>query len=96
MNGKLPFGASSSNTTVDSSVAWAPPLESTPVKAESALEPVSGSACRLNVAATSSAVIGLPSWKFTPWRILNVHCVPSSLGFQLSASRGTALSSWSE
>ena len=66
------------------------------MNAESALEPFSGSACRLNVAATSSAVIGLPSWNFTPWRILNVHCVPSPLGFQLSASRGTALSSLSE
>ncbi len=96
MNGKLPFGASSSNTTVVGSVAWAPPFDSTPVNAESALEPLSGSACRLKVAATSSAVIGLPSWNFTPSRILNVHCEPSSLGFQLSASRGTAVSFESE
>jgi hypothetical protein len=62
----LPFGASSSNTTVDSSVAWAPPFDRTPVNADRAFDPVSGSACRLNVAATSSAVIGLPSWYFTP------------------------------
>ena len=96
MNGKLPFGASSSNTTVDSSVAWAPPFDSTPVNAESALEPVSGSACRLNVAATSSAVIGSPFWNFTPCLILNVHCEPSAFGFQLSASRGTGVRSRSE
>ena len=96
MNGKLPFGASSSKTTVASSVAWAPPFDSTPVNAESALPPVLGSAWKLNVAATSCAVIGLPSWNFTPWRILNVHCEASALGSQLSASRGTALSSRSE
>ena len=82
--------------TVVGSVAWAPPLDSTPVNADSALEPLSGSACRLNVAATSSAVIGLPSWNLTPSRILNVHCEPSAFGFQLSASRGIGLSSRSE
>lgn len=42
--------------------------------------------------ATSSAVNWVPSWNFTPCRILNVHTEPSSLGFQLSASRGW---SWS-
>ena len=87
------MGASSSNITVVSSTTWAPPLDSTPLNADKALEPLSGSACRLNVAATSSVVIGLPLWNFTPWRILNVHCEPSSFGFQLSARRGTA-SSW--
>jgi len=92
----LPFGASSSNITVESSSAWAPPFDNTPVNADSAFEPLSESACRLNVAATSSAVRGLPSWNFTPWRILNVHWEPSRLGFQLSASRGTGLSWLSE
>ena len=77
-------------------MACAPPFDSTPVNADSALEPLSGSAWKLNVAATSSAVIGLPSWNFTPWRILNVHCEPSAFGFQLSASRGIGLSSLSE
>ena len=92
----MPFGASSSNITVESSSAWAPPFDNTPVNADSAFEPLSESACRLNVAATSSAVIGLPLWNFTPWRILNVHCDPSRLGFQLSASRGRGLRSLSE
>ena len=89
--GKLPFGASSSNMTVASSTTCAPPFDSTPLNAESALEPLSGSACRLNVAATSAAVIGVPSWNFTPCLILNVHCDPSRFGFQLSARRGTGL-----
>jgi len=92
----LPFGASSSNITVESSSAWAPPFDNTPVNADSAFEPLSESACRLNVAATSSAVIGLPFWNCTPRRSLNVHWEPSRLGFQLSASRGTGLSSRSE
>ena len=36
--------------------------------------------------------MGVPSWNLTPWRILNVHTLPSELGFQLSARRGW---SWS-
>ena len=44
------------------------------------------------MAATSSAVIGVPSWNLTPWRILNVHTLPSAFGFQLSASRGWSFS----
>ena len=45
-----------------------------------------------NRAATSSAVIGVPSWNLTPWRILNVQTLPSAFGFQLSASRGWSCS----
>ena len=55
---------------------------------DSALELLAGSVSRSNVATTSRAVIGLPSWNLTPWRILNVHAEPSSLGSQLVASRG--------
>src|ERR1700755_789359 len=92
MYGKLPFGASSENTTVLASVAFAESLDSTPANVESAFEPLFGSDSALIEDATSSAVMGVPSWNLTPWRILNVHSLPSALGFQLSASRGC---SWS-
>ena len=71
-----------------SSSALLPPLDSTPVNTERALEPFSGSARRSNVVATSSASSGRPSWNVTPSRILNVQTLPSSLGSQLSAKRG--------
>ena len=58
------------------------PFDSTPANVESALEPTFGSARRLNVSATSCVVIWVPSSNFTPWRILNVHTLPSWLGFQ--------------
>ena len=73
-------------------MAFAAPLDRTPPNADSADEPLFGSASRLIVAATSSAVIGVPSWNLTPWRILNVHTDASSFGVQLSASRGWASS----
>src|SRR3954467_9477905 len=92
MYGKLPFGESSSNWTVLASVAFAESFESTPAKVDSAFEPFFGSDSALIEAATSSAVMGVPSWNFTPWRILKVHTLPSAFGFQLSASRGW---SWS-
>src|SRR3954454_8589495 len=92
MYGKLPLGASSSNCTVLASVAFAESFDSTPARVDSALEPFFGSASALIEAATSCAVIGVPSWNFTPWRILNVHTLPSELGFQLSARRGCSCS----
>src|SRR3954470_7473219 len=92
MYGKFPFGESSSNCTVLASVAFAEPFDSTPPRVDSALEPFFGSDSALIEAATSCAVIGVPSWNFTPWRILNVHTLPSELGFQLSARRGCSCS----
>src|SRR3954452_9744004 len=92
MYGKLPFGESSSTCTVLASVAFAEPFDSTPPRVDSALEPFFGSDSALIEAATSCAVIGVPSWNFTPWRILNVHTLPSELGFQLSARRGCSCS----
>ena len=90
--GKFPFGASSVNSTVCGSTTFALSFDSTPLKAESAADALLGSDSRLIVAATSSAVIGVPSWNLTPWRILNVHTEASSFGVQLSARRGCALS----
>ena len=52
------------------------------------MEAFFGSAKRSMEATTSSAVISLPLWNFTPLRILKVQTVPSSLGFQLSARTG--------
>ena len=40
------------------------------------------------LATTSSAFISPPLWNFTPLRSLKVQTVPSSFGFQLSASAG--------
>ena len=94
MYGKLPFAASSVNSTVASSIAFAPPGESTPVNAESAFDLFFGSAWRSMVATTSAAVSGVPSWNVTPFRIANVHTEPSPFGVQLSAMRGSN-SSWS-
>jgi hypothetical protein len=37
--------------------------------------------------ATSCAVSGLPSWNFTPWRILKVKVLPPSAGFGISVQR---------
>ena len=37
-----------------------------------------GSSTRSNVALTSLAVNGVPSWNFTPWRSLTSHVVSSS------------------
>ena len=74
------------------SVAFAEPFESTPANVDSALEPLFGSDSALIEAATSSAVMGVPSWNLTPWRILNVQTLPSAFGFQLSASRGWSCS----
>ena len=88
----MPFGASSVNSTVVGSTTFALSLPITPLNADSAAEAFLGSASRLMLATTSSALIGVPSWNFTPWRILNVHTDASALGSQLSASRGTALS----
>src|SRR3954467_14999968 len=92
MYGKLPFGESSSNWTVLASVALAESFERTPANVDSAFEPFFGSDSALIEDATSSAVMGVPSWNLTPWRILNVQTLPSALGFQLSASRGCSCS----
>ena len=39
------------------------------------------------VAATSAAVSGEPSWNFTPERILNVQVLPPSAGVGISVHR---------
>src|SRR5512137_1898548 len=41
---------------------------------------------------TSSAVIGLPEWNFTPFRRVKVHTMPSGETFHDSASDGSGLS----
>jgi hypothetical protein len=41
-------------------------------------------------------VSGLPSWNFTPWRILKVHTSAVELEDQLVASTGRRVSVWSE
>src|SRR6185436_6533212 len=92
MYGKLPFGESSVNSTVLGSVAFAESLESTPANVDKAFEPFFGSDSALIDDATSSAVMGVPSWNLTPWRILNVQTLPSEFGFQLSARRGCSCS----
>ena len=58
MYGKLPFGASSWNSTVLASVAFAESFESTPANVDSAFEPFFGSDSALIEDATSSAVMG--------------------------------------
>src|SRR5262249_48393422 len=71
-------------------VAVAEPFESTPVNADSAFDLLAGSDSRLIDAATSFAVIGVPSLKLTPWRILNVHSLASAFDVHDSASPGVS------
>lgn len=47
------------------------------------------SECRFSVATTSAIVIGRPSWKVTPLRILKVQVTASSEASQDSARAGT-------
>ena len=56
LKGKLPFGASSSNTTVVSSLAWAPPFDSTPVNAET-----SSRGALLSARVRNRLLVALPS-----------------------------------
>ena len=70
-----------------------PASESTPLKAEPAWESGAVSS-RWYVARTSSAVMGLPLANLTPWRSLYVHSLPSSFGFQLTASSGASVRFW--
>src|ERR671919_2827520 len=82
--GKRPFGASRSKRT-----AFRPTFRTeriTPLYEDCAWE--SGPRRRLNVATTSSAVIGLPSWNLTPRRSWNVHDLPPRDGFHDVARRG--------
>ena len=48
-----------------------------------------GSSTLAKVARTASAVNGVPSWKVTPFRRLNVHVTPSGATDHVSASRPT-------
>ena len=89
----MPFGASSVKRTVWSSTLVVPLFDSTPFRAESALEPLAGSARRSMEATTSSAVITRPSWNLTPSRSLNVQTLPSLLGSHDRASIGRSLRS---
>lgn len=54
------------------------------------------SECRFSVATTSAIVIGRPSWKVTPLRILKVQVTASAEASQDSASAGiaTPVSGW--
>ena len=61
----------------------------------SAAEIVSGSSRMPKVDTTSSAPNGLPSWKVTPWRSLNVHTLASASASQLSARTGRNVRSFS-
>src|SRR3954453_19403174 len=88
--GNRPFGAASLNTTVASSGAVAESFDSTPVNADSAFDLLAGSDSRLIDAATSFAVIGVPSLKLTPWRILKVHSLASAFDVHDSASHGVS------
>src|SRR5215204_1987992 len=49
--------------------------------------PGGGKMIFFQLAATSSAVSGEPSWNLTPWRILNVQVLPPSVGFGISVHR---------
>src|SRR3954452_12804941 len=69
-----------------SSTLCTPPADSTPLYDDSACEFLVSS--RLKVATTSSAESGVPSWNFTPWRILNVHDLAPLDDFHEVASRG--------
>ena len=71
-------------------MAVALPFDSTPVNADSAFDLLAGSDRRLIDAATSFAVIGVPSLKLTPWRILNVHSLASAFDVHDSASHGVS------
>src|SRR4051812_1667225 len=84
--GKNPFAESRSKRTVESSSLWTPPAERTPLNDESACESFVSS--RLNVATTSSAVSGVPSWNLTPCRSLNVQLFALFDGFHDVARRG--------
>ena len=66
-----------------------------PWKLESADEPLLGSASRLKVATTSSAVIAWPLLNVTFWRSLNVHVLAVASGVQLSARTGRSDKSFS-
>ena len=66
-----------------------------PWKLVSAAEPAAGSARRLIVATTSSAVNGCPLLKATFWRSLNVHVCAVASGDQLSAKTGRRVRSFS-
>ena len=93
--GNAAVGASRKKTTVlPPFAALMLPALRTPLNAERALPPPFGSVLRLNVAMTSAAVNGEPSWNLTPWRRLNAHWVPSLFGFQFSASEGESVLSW--
>src|SRR4051794_25675555 len=54
--------------------------------------PGGGNATLFQLAATSSAVSGEPSWNFTPWRILNVYRLPSSVGTGISVHKSQTMS----
>ena len=81
--GRLPFGASSRNTATAGSVASTAPAAMTPERPE-----LAASTSRSMVAATSADVKSVPSCHLTPWRRLNVHMSPVSLGSQDSARPG--------
>src|SRR5215470_15413095 len=49
--------------------------------------PSGGWAMYCQFTATSAAVSGVPSWNFTPWRILKVQILPFSVGFGISVHR---------
>jgi hypothetical protein len=72
-------------------MAFAESFDSTPFNTDNAAEPAPGSDRRLNVATTSFAVIGWPSWNFTFGRSLKVHTSPFAFDDHDSASAGLSV-----
>ena len=89
-SGQSTLGWVSRITTVWSSGAVIP-SGSRPGRPPAPGEATSGSRSRWKVYTTSAATNGLPSWKVTPSRSLNVHSVPVSLVSQRSARCGVGV-----
>ncbi len=79
----MPLGPVRVNTATLGSEESTAPSSMTPLRPE-----LPAATRRSMVAATSADVKSDPSCHLTPWRRLNVHTLPSSLGLQLSARPG--------
>ena len=88
-NGSDGLGVAGFIVTSNGPVFVIPAGVSRPLRTDSADDLLAGSASRWNVATTSSAVSGEPSWNFTPWRIVKTHVLPLPSGvFQAVAISG--------
>ena len=79
--------------TVLSSTFSTPPCDRMPWNDESAAETVSGFSRMSMVARTSSAPNGLPCWKVTPCRSVNVQFLAVASGSHFSARTGRSVRS---